>query len=50
MNELKVGQKYIGTLKNEYKDKVIELTEEMIDIDEDTLFFLHYYGFKLVEF
>ena len=48
MNELKVGQKYIGTLNNPYKNKIIEITQLMYDNDEDTLFFIHYFGFKLV--
>lgn len=49
MEELKVGQKYIGKLKNEYYNKIIEITERMLDDDEHILMFLHYYGFEEIK-
>ena len=50
MEELKIGQKYIGKLKNEYEGKIIEITERMLDDDESTYHFLHYFGFELFKF
>lgn len=46
-NQLQVGDKFIGKLKNEYQDKIITITERMID-DDDTLMFIHYFGFKKI--
>ena len=48
MEELKIGQKYIGKLQNEYYNKIIEITERMLDDDESTYHFLHYFGFELL--
>jgi len=49
MNELKIGQKFVGKLKNMYQGAIIEIDEKMLIDDEDTLNFLHYYGFELIE-
>ena len=45
---LKVGQKFIGKLKNKYLGKIVTITESMLDNDEDTLMFLHYNGFDKI--
>jgi len=45
-NYLQVGQKFIGKLRNEHNGKVVTITERMLDDDEHTLMFLHYYGFE----
>ena len=45
-NYLKVGEQFIGKLQNEYKDHIITITEDMVDNDESTIHFLHYYGFE----
>jgi hypothetical protein len=31
MQEIKIGQKYIGKLQNEYYNKIIEIAERMLD-------------------
>lgn len=46
--EIKIGQQYIGTLENMFQDEIIEITKEMLDDDENTSHFLHYYGFELL--
>lgn len=33
-------------LKNEYKNKTIKITKEMLRDDEKLYYFLHYYGFE----
>lgn len=48
MEYLKIGDKHIGKLKNEYFGRTIEITDQMIDNDENTLEFLHYYGFEQI--
>ena len=45
-NYLQVGQKFIGKLKNQYEDEILVITESMLDDDEHTIMFLHYYGFE----
>ena len=44
--EIKVGDVFIGKLQNEYKNKTIEITQDMLDDDERLYHFLHYYGFE----
>jgi hypothetical protein len=48
MGELKIGQKFIGNLENQFKDKIIIISKLMLFDEENTLFFLHYNGFKLI--
>ena len=48
-NHLRVGQKFIGKLRNEHQGNIIEITERMLDDDEHTLMFLHYNGFKEIK-
>lgn len=48
MTKLKIGQRYVGKLKNEYRNKIIKITKKMLDDDEQTCHFLHYFGFELV--
>ena len=48
MQEVKIGQQYIGKLKNEYYNRIVEITERMLDDDESTYHFLHYFGFELL--
>jgi hypothetical protein len=48
-NYLRVGQKFIGTLRNEHQGNIIEITERMLDDDDHTLMFLHYNGFKEIK-
>jgi len=43
---MKVGDEYVGKLNNEFKGKVISITEEMLDDDEHLYHFLHYFGFE----
>jgi len=45
-NYLQAGQKFIGKLKNQYEDEILVITEKMLDDDEHTIMFLHYYGFE----
>ncbi len=45
-NFLKIGDKFIGKLNNEYNGKIIIINERMLLDDEHTLFFLHYNGFE----
>ncbi len=48
-NYLQVGQKFVGKLKNEYQDHILIITDIMLDDDESTLLFLHYYGFEQIK-
>lgn len=43
---VKIGDEFIGMLKNEYKNKTIKITKEMLRDDEKLYYFLHYYGFE----
>lgn len=43
---LTLGQKFAGRLKNEYRGSIFTVAEESLDDDDDTLMFLHYYGFS----
>ena len=44
--EVKVGDEFIGKLKNEYRNKTIKITKQMLKDEEQLYHFLHYYGFK----
>ena len=48
MEYLRAGEKFICKLNNEYKGRVIEITDEMLSDDENILEFLHYFGFELM--
>lgn len=41
-----VGDVFIAKLDNEYLNQTVTITNRMVDNDEDTLMFLHYYGFE----
>lgn len=41
-----VGDVFIGKLDNEYLNQTVTITNRMVYNDEDTLMFLHYYGFE----
>ncbi len=45
-NCLRIGQKFMGKLKNKHQGKILIITERMLLDDENTIFFLHYYGFE----
>ena len=48
MDDLKVGQQYVGIENNTFKDMVITLTEHELIYPKDTKHFLHMYGFQLI--
>ncbi len=49
MEELKLGQRFIGKLENEYKGEIIEINKDMLQNDERIIHFLHYFGFEIIK-